>query len=574
MKKLPIGISTFEEIIEKDYVYVDKTAFALQMLTSGKNYFLSRPRRFGKSLFLSTLKSIFQGKKELFENLYIYDQYDWQQSYPVIHINFTDNLGATAMLEERIFDNLRQNQRELGIVCENEKSLPSCFEELIQKAYAKYQQKVVVLIDEYDKPMTDRIEDFAAMQANREVLRNLYSVLKGNDAYLHFVFLTGVSKFAKVSIFSGLNNLKDITLDSEFAQVCGYSHSELEENFSEHLADVNRKELAHWYDGYNFDGERVYNPYDILLFFSGGKKYKNYWFETGTPTFLLKLIKERKYLVANLENVQLDDRLISSFDLNHIHIETLLFQTGYLTLKETKASYEGYEYVLDFPNFEVRQSFHRYLFVYLSLLNNLRYPNEARRAFLMGDMKLLQESLFLLFADIPYQTRNIHAYEGYYVNILYTHLKTLGLDVFCEERTNKGRIDMTVKVSASDVLVYDLEEINKERETPFVFGDKQKVYLLEFKVDGAKENKNKEQMQEKDTSLSREYEADPYNKDVIMKKMRTSTNEAMEQIKKRRYFEKYASQNNDVVLIGIHFSEQERNIMSFAVEQIGNKDFS
>lgn len=148
MKKLPVGISTFEEIVEKNYVYVDKTAFALQMLTSGKYYFLSRPRRFGKSLFLSTLKSIFQGKKELFKGLCIYNQYDWQQTYPVVHINFTDNLGATAMLEERILDNLRQNQRELGIVCENEKSLPSCFEELIQKSYSKYQQKVVVLIDE------------------------------------------------------------------------------------------------------------------------------------------------------------------------------------------------------------------------------------------------------------------------------------------------------------------------------------------------------------------------------------------------------------------------------------------
>jgi hypothetical protein len=246
MKKLPIGISTFKDIRSDNYIYIDKTKEALKLIESGKYYFLSRPRRFGKSLFLDTLKNIFEGKKELFENLYIYDKYDFK-SYPVIKISFSGDIFSKEDLKLTLFDLLKDNQKKFQIECEHTIKASLCFKELIQKTYEKYNKKVVILIDEYDKPILDNIEKPDTSYELREELKAFYTQIKENDAYIQFAFLTGVSKFAKVSIFSGLNNLEDITLDEKYATICGYTHNDIKTSFKELLEGVALEKLKEWY---------------------------------------------------------------------------------------------------------------------------------------------------------------------------------------------------------------------------------------------------------------------------------------------------------------------------------------
>jgi hypothetical protein len=365
MKKLPIGISTFKDIRENNYVYIDKTKEALDLIESGKYYFLSRPRRFGKSLFLDTLKNIFEGKKELFEGLYIYDRYDFEP-HPVIKLNFRNVLSEEELFDS-IFDMLEVNQERLKVKCKSTKDYAICFNDLIKKTYEKYNKKVVVLIDEYDKPILDNIEKPDIAYNIREILKRFYTEIKNSDEYIQFAFLTGVSKFAKVSIFSGLNNLEDITLNKKYATICGYTHNDIKTSFKELLDGVNLEKLKEWYNGYNFLGERVYNPFDILLFISNGFVFDNYWFANATPTFLIKLLKKGDYFLPQLENLVSDKSLIDSFDIERLKIEPLLFQSGYLTIDKIEVSeFEEVEYYLRLPNKEVRISFNNMLIKYLT----------------------------------------------------------------------------------------------------------------------------------------------------------------------------------------------------------------
>jgi len=296
MKKLPIGIQTFHEIRdkEKNYIYIDKTNLAHQLIDKGKYYFLSRPRRFGKSLFLDTLKDIFEGKKELFEGLYIYDKWDWEITYPVIKISF--GAGVVKSLDD-VDDTIQElieiNEKRLGLECSNNTKHKKCLGELIRTAYEKYNQKVVILVDEYDKPILDNVTNKELSKEIRDRLKNIYSVIKDSDQYVKFAFLTGVSKFSRVSLFSGLNNLEDISLDKKYATICGYTHEDVKSHFAERLDGVDLVELKKWYNGYNFLGVGVYNPFDILLFFSKDKIYSNYWFETGNPSFLIEILKQK-----------------------------------------------------------------------------------------------------------------------------------------------------------------------------------------------------------------------------------------------------------------------------------------
>ncbi len=292
-KKLPIGISTFEEIREDNFIYIDKTKHLLNLVENGKYYFLSRPRRFGKSLLIDTIKELFEGNRTLFEGLYIYDKWDWSQKYPVIKIS----MGGVRSVDEllnTIFRNLETNRDRLSVEIKS-KDYALAFMDLIEETYKKYNQKVVILIDEYDKPILDNIDQFNVAYENREILKRFYTVIKESDRFIKFAMLTGVSKFSKVSIFSGLNNLEDITLHKRFATICGYTQKDIEEDFKELLEGVDLEKLKEWYNGYNFLGDRVYNPFDILLFISNEFAYKNYWFGTGTPTFLIKLLKQKNY---------------------------------------------------------------------------------------------------------------------------------------------------------------------------------------------------------------------------------------------------------------------------------------
>lgn len=359
MKKLPIGIQNFLEIRSSDYVYVDKTEIAHALIEGGKYYFLARPRRFGKSLFLDTLKCIFEGRQELFTGLYIAERRDWSRKHPVIHLSFGGGVVKSRQdLTDKLEEIFRGNARALGVECSYAFTDRRCFLELIQRAHEKYGQRPAVLVDEYDKPILDNILNPEMALEIRDGLRDLYSVIKDSDAHIEFAFLTGVSKFCKMNLFSGLNNLNDISLDPRYAAICGYTQAELERHFREHLAGMDLAELQRWYNGYNFLGEMVYNPFDILLFFDKGKIFQDYWFATGTPTFLMDLIRKKHYYLPDLNRLEVSRELLDTFEVERIPIEALMHQTGYLTIKSVNRAPipNMVTYTLDFPNFEVRHT--------------------------------------------------------------------------------------------------------------------------------------------------------------------------------------------------------------------------
>ena len=363
MKNLPIGIQSFLEIRESDYVYVDKTQLIHKLVTTGKYYFLSRPRRFGKSLLVSTLKSLFLGHKALFDGLWIMDNWDWTKTHPVIHISFdaTDYQGHG--LEKAIQKELTNCAKDYSIELE-ETMMKSQFKELIIALSTQY-GKVVLLIDEYDKPLIDYLEDHQIEQAkaHREILRDFYSVLKSTGDHLRLVFITGISKFSKVSLFSHLNNLRDITVGKQFAALTGYTQEELEFYFDDYIEscreslDMSREELLQemkiWYDGYTWDGvTEVYNPFGTLNFLAD-QMFKNHWFTTGSPNFLIQQM--RKFDRFDVENVIVGSNICDKDDIDNLGLISLLFQTGNLTIKNINAM-TG-DMILGFPNKDVRESY-------------------------------------------------------------------------------------------------------------------------------------------------------------------------------------------------------------------------
>ncbi|MEJ5301506.1 MAG: AAA family ATPase [Thermodesulforhabdaceae bacterium] len=511
MNKLPIGIQSFEEIRSEDYYYVDKTRFIEKLVCEGKYYFLSRPRRFGKSLFLDTLRQAFLGKRELFKGLYLYDHWDWSKSYPVIYIDFAEGvIDSKDALSKTIESILRRHGKSYGIIYEEE-LLNLRFRELIEKVSEKYESKVVVLIDEYDKPILDRIEDKEAAIEIREVLKNFYGVLKPLDAYLKFVFITGVSKFSKVSLFSGLNQLQDITLNPRYGSICGYTQGEFEEVFSERLSGVDLEKVRCWYDGYSWLGEKVYNPFDILLYLAEGE-FRPYWFETGTPTFLIKLMFENRFYLPEVETLDAGEKLIGSFDIDEIYPENLMFQTGYLTIAGKEWRDTGALYFLKFPNKEVRVSFNDHLLSYYTKAPRQVERNKGflKEAVAKNDFDSVRKIFHSFFSSIPhdwYRRNDIGGYEGYYASVVYAYFCASGFDVVVEDATSAGKIDMTV-----------------------FYGDK--VYIMEFKV------------------------------------VELEGGKALSQLKEKKYWEKYADGSRKIYLLGIEFSRESRNIVGSDVEEV------
>ncbi len=520
MKNLPIGIQTFRNIVEGNYYYVDKTKFIANIIELGKTYFfLSRPRRFGKSLFLSTLKSAFNVEKELFKGLYLENNWDWNKKYPILYISFGSGVtGGKDQLKIKLQELINGWLKEYNIEKLTNRSIDGQFLEIIRTLYKKYNEKVVILIDEYDKPILDMINKTDLAVEVRDELKNFYSVIKDSDEYLKFVFLTGVTKFSKVSLFSGLNNLEDLTLHQDYSDICGYTQNDIETVFKERLfldtpsKRVDLEKLKHWYNGYNFSGEGVYNPFDILLFFSNHNIYKTYWFETATPTFLIKLLMKNRYFIPDLENIKASEELLGSFDIDKIQIETLLFQTGYLTIESTEEMFGRIKYNLKYPNFEVKSSLNTYICDYLVDKHTGRIQSDF--FYLMRDDKIedMEKNIFSLFAAIPndnYRKNEIANYEGYYASVLYSYFAGMGVNFIAEDSTNKGYIDMT--------LFYE-----------------DRTYILEFKV----------------------LNSTP------------KTNTALKQIKTKKYHEKYLSEYNKIYQIGIIFNKKKRNIVKFDYELI------
>ena len=364
-RRLPIGIQTFRKVREQDCYYVDKTPYIRRLLDEGTHYFLSRPRRFGKSLFLDTLKELFEGSEELFAGLHIHARHDWSQRHPVVRLSFGGgSFTGPDVLEANVMEQLAACERRLGVVPEY-LTAAGRLAFLLEALHRQTGKRVAVLVDEYDKPILDVLEEHEVARANRDYLRGLYGVIKDNDAHVRFTFLTGISKFSKANLFSQLNNLTDITLDPAYSSICGYTEDDLDAVFAPELGGVDREQVREWYNGYSWLGaEKVYNPYDVLLFLRR-RKFAAHWFETGTPAFLVDKLFERRVSSVSLDEMLGTEDLLSAFDVNKIGTEALLFQTGYLTITTEEELGGEPLYRLGYPNREVRQSLNRVLLRHL-----------------------------------------------------------------------------------------------------------------------------------------------------------------------------------------------------------------
>ena len=512
-RKLPIGIQTFRELREDNCYYVDKTAYIGRLVDEGKHYFLSRPRRFGKSLFLDTLKELFEGNEPLFEGLAIHERWDWSVRHPVLRIDFSSgNFKELGDLHKDVMEQLDAIESEVSVRSSYD-TARGRFRHLIQMLHQQIGQRVVVLIDEYDKPILDALEVPEVARANRDYLRGLYSTIKFGDAHLKFSFLTGVSKFSKVSLFSGLNNLKDITLDPRYSAICGYTEADLDSVFAPELSGLNRAEIRRWYNGYNWLGEeQVYNPFDVLLLFDR-RQFGAYWFETGTPTFLLDMLLERGVSALALDDMLGSEELLSALDVDHIATEALLFQTGYLTIRQAEPRGGELYYRLGYPNREVQQSLNKSLLNHLTGDPSRRAEHNARLydLLLVNEFDGLKTLLEAFFASIPYQwhTNNeIANYEGYYASVFYSYFASLGLDITVEDSSRTGRLDMAVLFNGN-------------------------VYLFEFKI-----------------------------------VERAAEGAALHQLQARDYAAKYRGRGEAIYLVGVEFSQETRNVAAFEVERV------
>ena len=519
MKKMPLGIQNFREIIEGDYVYADKTQYVYSLINEAKHYFLSRPRRFGKSLLLDTIGEAFSGDKELFKGLWIYDSDFGFPQHPVLRLDMSRMATKSpAALKASLLTVLGEWANGEGLDVAG--SAPSdFFQFLIKGLHNKYGQSVVVLVDEYDKPILDRLNDIDIAEANRDVLSGFYGILKSMDPYLRMTFITGVTKFTKTSIFSELNNLYDITMAEDYANICGIDVEELDKYFGEHIgsmASLKRfaqcgsihDEILKWYDGYSWDGEaRVINPFSLLSFFSR-KNFSSFWYSSGTPKFLIDLIKKRPEGYINLSNPIIGELELDSFDIRRLELEPLLFQTGYLTVKEVLYETVIPTYALGIPNSEVMEAFNLHILAELTESGGTYARSACRRireSLSAGDLEGMLGVMRGLFASIPYQLHISH--ESYYHSIIYALMNALGYYMDAEVSVSGGRIDAVLE-----------------------HGDK--VYVMEFKY------------------VDCPLDATPEEKQGLF---RGALDKGMSQIKHKGYADKYAGSGKAIYLAAFAF---------------------
>ena len=513
-KIYPIGIQNFEKIRKGGYFYIDKTALIYKMVKTGSYYFLSRPRRFGKSLLISTLEAYFQGKRELFEGLAMEKlEKDWIK-YPILHLDLnTQKYDTPESLEDKLNRTLIEWERLYGAE-PAENSLAMRFEGIIQRAYTQTGQRVVILVDEYDKPMLQAIGNEALQKSFRETLKAFYGALKSKDGCIKIGVLTGVTKFGKVSVFSDLNNLDDISMWNEYIELCGISEREIHENLEAELyefADARGitydklcAELKECYDGYHFTHNSIgmYNPFSLLNAFKR-KEFGSYWFETGTPTYLVKLLKKHHYNLERMAHEETDAQVLNSIDSESTNPIPVIYQSGYLTIK-------GYDerfgiYSLGFPNREVEEGFMKFLLPFYAHVDKVESPFEIQkfvREVESGDYDSFFHRLQSFFADTTYEL--IRDQEVHYQNVLFILSKLMGFYVKAEYNTSHGRIDMVLQTDKF-------------------------IYIMEFKLEGTAE-------------------------------------EALKQINEKQYALPFEADGRKIFKIGVNFSAKTRNIEKWIVE--------
>ena len=553
MKHLPLNLSDFEQLITGDYIYVDKTQYIYNLVQGTKFHFLSRPRRFGKSLLASTLDKLFKGKKELFQNLWIFkSDYDWK-IYPVIFIDFSAvGSNTSSDLKISLVNRLMEIAEEYNLEITKDHIVEDMARSLINALVKKY-EKVVLLVDEYDHPLLKHIDNEEVARSILEVLKGFYHVIKSNSGKFKNIFVTGITKFSKASLFSGLNNLQDISLDSRYGTLLGYTQEEIHYYFGDFIKKIAERHnqsydalielMRSWYNGYKFSGKsaKVYNPFSILYFLDKGE-LENFWFATGTPSFLITLIKKYKYPIQNLSGSLLNILDLGTFDIGNLPLIPIFFQAGYLTIKDYNP--DNQNYILDYPNKEVESSFlsyfldqtagvpiasvknyvfnlqqalanddvnlfisvlHQFLctipvFVYPGLQARQTTPDTAiKNRRLSAIASIIVETYYILKSDDgPY---DIHIpLEKYYQSIFYVIFQLIGSYVNVEVKTNIGRIDAVVET-------------------------KNNIYIFELKID-------------------------------------STGSKALQQIEDNKYYERFIGLNKMIKLIGLSFDTKLKNISS------------
>ena len=510
----PIGIQDFEKLRDSGYVYVDKTALVYKLASEGSYYFLSRPRRFGKSLLLSTLEAYFSGKRELFRGLAIEKLESEWAKYPILHLDLnTENYRERGSLERRLNNTLLLWESRYGTSV-GETSLPLRFEGVVRRACEQSGRRVVILVDEYDKPMLQAIGDAWLQEEHRATLKAFYSVLKTQDRYIRFAFLTGVTKFGKVSVFSDLNNLKDISRDERYATICGVTEGEIGAYFAESMRSLAARNgltydeacarLRRLYDGYHFEHgtEGVYNPFSLLNTLDRGR-FGNYWFETGTPTFLVRLLQGADYRLSDLQEEQVSADLLDSIDSMSVNPVPVIYQSGYLTIKDYDPRFGMY--TLGFPNEEVAEGFAKYLLPFYAPIEENRteffvanFISDVER----GRPDAFMERLQAMLAGADYRVAGDA--EKYFQNVVYLVFRLMGFYVDVERASSRGRADVVVQA-------------------------KDYVYVIELKLDG-------------------------------------TAADALRQIEERGYAAPFAASGRKVYRIGVAFSSATRGISEWAVE--------
>ncbi len=516
--KLPIGEASFPEIRKQNCYYVDKTPHIQQLTDEGKYWFLSRPRRFGKSLLISTLKELFEGNEPLFRGLHIHDRWDWDIKYPVVRLSFDAGYGRPGELDSHINTQLAQMEEVAGVEPANSSGAVR-LQDLIFRLHRTTGQQVVVLVDEYDKPLLDLLGNRKQAEANRQCLHGVYGILKGCADQLRFVFVTGISMYSKVSLFSGMNNLRDISLNPEYATLCGYTDRDIDTVFAPELAGLDRSEMQRWYNGYHWLGqEKVYNPFDILLLFAE-RQFEPYWYATGTPSYLHGQLARGGVNTLQLENLELYAKELSNFNIDKININALLFQCGYLTIVDRALRGSRMCYTLTYPNHEVRISLNEELLEAVSdqgQLTELSGKGERLIERLdANDFDGFQAAVHAFFSGIPHQwhdSSDLARYEAFFTSVLYSCFVSLGVKVTGEESSSHGRADLVVTRG-------------------------EQVFILECKMQG-------------DGTAA------------------AALAEAVAQLREKKYANKYRTGEHKVHLLAMVFEREDRNLVQFSVESL------